>query len=637
MVGGGRDAFIGAVHRQAIALDGQVELVAGALSASAGEGRGLGPRPVPGRRPQPRRLAGAARRRAEAAGRRAHRLRRRSSRPTTCTTRSRRPSSTPASTSSATSRWCTRASRPMSWSRRSRAQGTVSASPTTTPATRWCARRARWCARGEIGEIRKVVGRIQPGLARDAARRRGQQAGRLAQRPGAQRRRPAPSATSARMPRTWSRPSPACEIESLCADLSALGAGPAARRRRQPAAALRGRRARRADRLAGQRRAGERPAPARLRHARHAWYWRQEQPSELVHSAARRPAPHPHARLALAVRGGAAREPPAERASRRASSRPSRMSTAAWSRTSARGSRARRPIRWRPTTRAWKTARAACDSSNARWPRRAASRNGPRGRAPVARVGLGPHRVAPASRRCRPWRGLPWREPWSLRRPLPPATSSSPAPKASTARRATSTSTRGGRSTRAVITHAHADHARVGHRPLPGAHRQRRHAAHAAGRRSTLQTLAYGEPIVHHGVRVSLHPAGHVLGSAQVRHRARRPGLGRLRRLQDRARRHLRALRAGALRHLHHRVDLRPADLSLADPGGAVRRDRRLVARQRRTGRGSGAALLCLRQGAAHPAGRRCFHRADRGARRGRAAERACTAPPAWPCRRPCA
>ena len=34
MVGGGRDAFIGAVHRQAMALDGQYELVAGALSST---------------------------------------------------------------------------------------------------------------------------------------------------------------------------------------------------------------------------------------------------------------------------------------------------------------------------------------------------------------------------------------------------------------------------------------------------------------------------------------------------------------------------------------------------------------------------------------------------------------------------
>ena len=33
MVGGGRGAFIGAVHRMAAALDGKIELVAGALSS----------------------------------------------------------------------------------------------------------------------------------------------------------------------------------------------------------------------------------------------------------------------------------------------------------------------------------------------------------------------------------------------------------------------------------------------------------------------------------------------------------------------------------------------------------------------------------------------------------------------------
>ncbi|VTU17468.1 Gfo/Idh/MocA family protein [Variovorax sp. PBL-E5] len=42
MVGGGRDAFIGAVHRKAIALDGQVDLVAGALSSSAEKARASG-------------------------------------------------------------------------------------------------------------------------------------------------------------------------------------------------------------------------------------------------------------------------------------------------------------------------------------------------------------------------------------------------------------------------------------------------------------------------------------------------------------------------------------------------------------------------------------------------------------------
>ena len=69
---------------------------------------------------------------------------------------------------------------------------------------------------------------------------------------------------------------------------------------------------------------------------------------------------------------------------------------------------------------------------------------------------------------------------------------------------------------RAVITHAHADHARTGHghylaaAPAEGVLRSRLGEI-------TLQTLPYGERITHHGVSLSLHPAGHVLGSAQVR------------------------------------------------------------------------------------------------------------------------
>ncbi len=75
---------------------------------------------------------------------------------------------------------------------------------------------------------------------------------------------------------------------------------------------------------------------------------------------------------------------------------------------------------------------------------------------------------------------------------------------------------------RAVITHAHADHARTGH-----AHYLAAAPAECVLRARlgpiTLQTLAYGDVIEHHGVRLSLHPAGHVLGSAQVRleHRGR--------------------------------------------------------------------------------------------------------------------
>ena len=69
---------------------------------------------------------------------------------------------------------------------------------------------------------------------------------------------------------------------------------------------------------------------------------------------------------------------------------------------------------------------------------------------------------------------------------------------------------------RAVITHAHADHARMGHthylaaEPAEGVLRTRLGEI-------DLQTLPYGQAIQHNGVTVSLHPAGHVLGSAQVR------------------------------------------------------------------------------------------------------------------------
>ena len=82
-------------------------------------------------------------------------------------------------------------------------------------------------------------------------------------------------------------------------------------------------------------------------------------------------------------------------------------------------------------------------------------------------------------------------------------------------------------------------------------------------------------------------------------HRAPRRGVGGLRRLQGRSRPHLRAVRGGALRHLHHRVDGRAADLPLAGAERGARRDRRLVARQRRGGAAQRAVRLRARQGAA--------------------------------------
>ena len=70
---------------------------------------------------------------------------------------------------------------------------------------------------------------------------------------------------------------------------------------------------------------------------------------------------------------------------------------------------------------------------------------------------------------------------------------------------------------RAVVTHAHADHARPGcGRYLavePGQHVLRARLGDAAD----VATVPHGRPVNHNGVRVSFHPAGHVLGSAQVR------------------------------------------------------------------------------------------------------------------------
>ncbi len=72
---------------------------------------------------------------------------------------------------------------------------------------------------------------------------------------------------------------------------------------------------------------------------------------------------------------------------------------------------------------------------------------------------------------------------------------------------------------RAVITHAHADHARPGHgHVLATAEtltimRLRMGEARAGGRQ---QALGYGETLRLDAVRVRLVPAGHVLGSAQV-------------------------------------------------------------------------------------------------------------------------
>jgi len=70
---------------------------------------------------------------------------------------------------------------------------------------------------------------------------------------------------------------------------------------------------------------------------------------------------------------------------------------------------------------------------------------------------------------------------------------------------------------RAIITHAHADHARPGSRSYVCTRDGKELLQHRLGLDSDIQTLAYGESLTINSVKVSLHPAGHILGSAQVR------------------------------------------------------------------------------------------------------------------------
>ncbi|MEN9773695.1 MAG: hypothetical protein RL322_765 [Pseudomonadota bacterium] len=69
---------------------------------------------------------------------------------------------------------------------------------------------------------------------------------------------------------------------------------------------------------------------------------------------------------------------------------------------------------------------------------------------------------------------------------------------------------------RALITHAHADHARSGHAHYLCAD-EARHVMRARLGAVSLQTLSWGERLQIGSVSVSFHPAGHVLGSAQIR------------------------------------------------------------------------------------------------------------------------
>jgi putative mRNA 3-end processing factor len=68
----------------------------------------------------------------------------------------------------------------------------------------------------------------------------------------------------------------------------------------------------------------------------------------------------------------------------------------------------------------------------------------------------------------------------------------------------------------AVITHAHSDHARIGNKRYL-AHRYSEEVLRYRLGEIQLQTVEYGEKVMKNGIEITLYPAGHVIGSAQVR------------------------------------------------------------------------------------------------------------------------
>src|SRR6201989_2725597 len=72
---------------------------------------------------------------------------------------------------------------------------------------------------------------------------------------------------------------------------------------------------------------------------------------------------------------------------------------------------------------------------------------------------------------------------------------------------------------RALITHGHSDHARAGHGAVLATPEtldlmRLRYGPNSAG---SVQAIRYGEEIRLGDTDVSFHPAGHVLGSAQIK------------------------------------------------------------------------------------------------------------------------
>jgi putative mRNA 3-end processing factor len=70
---------------------------------------------------------------------------------------------------------------------------------------------------------------------------------------------------------------------------------------------------------------------------------------------------------------------------------------------------------------------------------------------------------------------------------------------------------------KALITHGHSDHSRWGHKQYLCTHAALPAIRHRLGAQMKLQGIGYGEAVHINGVRFSFHPAGHIIGSAQIR------------------------------------------------------------------------------------------------------------------------
>ena len=160
---------------------------------------------------------------------------------------------------------------------------------------------------------------------------------------------------------------------------------------------------------------------------------------------------------------------------------------------------------------------------------------------------------------------------------------------------------------RALVTHAHSDHAQpgLGELPLRRAGRARPAAPHS--RTPGSRRCPYGESVTIGDTRVSFHPAGHILGSAQIRveHRGEVWVVsGDYKRQPDPT---CAAVRAGRLPHVHHRSDVRAADLHLGSAGrGRRTRSSRGGARTAtRSGRRCSSATCSARRSGSSPEHRR--------------------------------